>query len=157
MNENVSMFTPETVWTCGAAFLPRAPTVNLSAIQLSIETYHEHTSFFRISRDDNCNVPFPGRIDDARIYNRALTSVEVAYVFSGKPWLNLSRTNDQLTLSWLAPGDGWVLESTNTLPMETGVSWPQVPPPYLTNSGAYFVVVTNTPVAGNRFYRLHKP
>ena len=36
------------------------------------------TSSFRISKDDNGNVPFPGRIDDVRIYNRALTAAEVA-------------------------------------------------------------------------------
>jgi len=41
------------------------------------------SSLFRISKDDNLNVPFAGRIDDARIYNRALTEAEVAYLFAG--------------------------------------------------------------------------
>jgi hypothetical protein len=43
------------------------------------------TSSFRISKDDNGNVPFPGRIDDVRIYNRALTAAEIAYLYAGPP------------------------------------------------------------------------
>jgi len=40
-------------------------------------------SAFRISKDDNSNVPFPGRIDDVRIYNRALSPAEIAYLYAG--------------------------------------------------------------------------
>ena len=41
------------------------------------------TSAFRISKDDNGNVPFPGRIDDVRIYNHALSAAEIAYLYAG--------------------------------------------------------------------------
>ena len=41
------------------------------------------SSTLRISKDDNDNVPFPGRIDDARIYNRALSAAEIAYLYAG--------------------------------------------------------------------------
>src|ERR1019366_7191369 len=41
------------------------------------------SSLFRISKDDNLNVPFPERIDDARIYNRALSAAEIAYLYAG--------------------------------------------------------------------------
>ena len=41
------------------------------------------SSTLRISKDDNDNVPFPGRIDDARIYSRALSGREIAYLYAG--------------------------------------------------------------------------
>ncbi len=41
------------------------------------------SSTLRISKDDNDNVPFPGRIDDARIYNRALSAAEIGYLYAG--------------------------------------------------------------------------
>jgi len=37
-------------------------------------------SALRISKDDNLNGAFAGRIDDARIYNRALSASEVTYI-----------------------------------------------------------------------------
>ena len=46
-------------------------------------TLQNSSSSLRISKDDNLNVPFAGRIDDARIYNRALTAAEVAYLYQG--------------------------------------------------------------------------
>jgi Concanavalin A-like lectin/glucanases superfamily len=113
-------------------------------------------SLFRVSRDDNFNVPFPGRIDDARIYNRALTAVEIAYLYTGIPWLTLTRTNDQITLSWLVSEGGWVLERTNVI-AGASAPWPEVPPPYQTNAGMISVTLTNPPPLGNQFFRLHKP
>jgi hypothetical protein len=41
-------------------------------------TLQNSGSSLRISKDDNLNAPFAGRIDDARIYNRALSAAEVA-------------------------------------------------------------------------------
>ena len=41
------------------------------------------SSTLRISKDDNGNVPFPGRIEDARIYHRALSAAEIAYLYAG--------------------------------------------------------------------------
>jgi hypothetical protein len=40
-------------------------------------------SSLRLSKDDNDNVAFGGRIDDARIYNRALSAAEIAYLYAG--------------------------------------------------------------------------
>jgi hypothetical protein len=39
----------------------------------------------RLNSDDNWNVFFAGRIDDARIYNRALSETEVADLYQGPP------------------------------------------------------------------------
>jgi hypothetical protein len=112
-------------------------------------------SLFRVSKDDNSNVPFPGRIDDARIYGRALSANEIAYVYSGVPRLDIARINDHVMLSWLAPA-GWVLEYTNTL-SATAAAWPTVPLIYPTDGGAMSVTYTNHPATGNQFFRLHKP
>lgn len=111
----------------------------------------------RISSDDNYNVAFAGRIDDPRIYNRALSEREITYVYAGTPALEIARTNDQITVSWRAPSDGWVLEATNVLQPSSGVPWPQVPPPYQTNGGTVFKIITNNSAIGNQFFRLHKP
>jgi hypothetical protein len=46
-------------------------------------TLQNSSSSLRISKDDNLNVPFAGRIDDARIYNRALSASEVTYIYQG--------------------------------------------------------------------------
>jgi hypothetical protein len=119
-------------------------------------TVRHSPSLFRISKDDNSNIPFPGRIDDVRIYSRALTAAEIAYVYSGVPWLNITRTDDQITLYWTAPDDAWLLERTNTLP-NPSLSWPVVPQPHLTNGSTISVTLTNNPPVGNHFFRLHKP
>ena len=77
----------------------------------------------------------------------------------GAPRLTIT-LNSQLStinVSWPAPSDGWVLECTNSLPSVALASWPQVPPPYQTNAGTISVTFTNTPAAGNQFFRLHKP
>ena len=39
----------------------------------------------RLNSDDNENVYFAGRMDDARIYNRALSESEIAFLFNGPP------------------------------------------------------------------------
>ncbi len=46
-------------------------------------TVRHSTSSFRIGLDDNANCPFPGSIDDVRVYNRGLTATEVAYLHAG--------------------------------------------------------------------------
>jgi hypothetical protein len=111
----------------------------------------------RVSSDDNYNVAFAGRIDDARIYNRALSEREIIYVYAGTPTLDIARTNDQITVSWRAPWGNWLLERTNALPAAVGGSWPQVPPPYQTNAGVISVTFPNSPATGSQFFRLHQP
>lgn len=39
----------------------------------------------RLSKDDNDNVAFAGRIDDARVYSRALSESEIAHLYNGPP------------------------------------------------------------------------
>src|SRR5208283_5195941 len=47
--------------------------------------FRKHPSFLfqTYSKDDNLNCPFAGRIDDARIYQRALSAAEIAYLYAG--------------------------------------------------------------------------
>jgi hypothetical protein len=93
-------------------------------------------------------------LDDVRLYNRALSPNEIVYLYSRRPWLNVTRINSQVILSWLAPDEGWALTRTNNLP-SAAVPWPPVPPPYQSN-GSSLQVIEGTP-AGNGFYRLQKP
>jgi len=72
----------------------------------------------------------------------------------GAPFLNVTRSNNAVIVSWPLPAEGWVLEWTNALP-QISVPWPQIPPPYQTN-GANLQFTEPVPV-GNKFYRLHKP
>ena len=51
-------------------------------------TLQDSGSTLRISKDDNLNGPFAGRIDDARIYNRALTKTEISRLALGLPGAN---------------------------------------------------------------------
>ena len=51
-------------------------------------TLQDSGSTLRISKDDNLNGPFAGRIDDARIYNRALTATEIGRLALGLPGAN---------------------------------------------------------------------
>ncbi len=73
----------------------------------------------------------------------------------GAPCLSVTNLGSYILVSWPAPADGWLLERTNVL---TGVAgpWTQVPPPYQTNNGVISANFTNTPPAGNQFFRLHK-
>ena len=107
----------------------------------------------RISMDDNYNVPFPGLIDDARIYSRALSEAEIAYLYSGPPPSLTIRTASPATniVSWPAPAYGWLLEQTSSL-NSTGATWSQVSPPYHTNATDVWVPLTNA--LDRMFYRL---
>jgi hypothetical protein len=81
-------------------------------------------------------------------------SVIAAVQTPGAPCLTLFRTaTNTVVVSWPAPAEGWVLESTNALP---GISapWPQIPPPYQTN-GANRQFTESSPT-GNEFYHLRK-
>ncbi len=83
-----------------------------------------------------------------------------AYLFSLEITPSLSIRLDPhlatITISWSALAEGWVLERTNALPSVAAAIWPRVPPPYQTNAGTISVVLTNNPVTGNQFFRLHK-
>jgi hypothetical protein len=86
--------------------------------------------------------------------NRTLSANDILYLYSRIPWLNITRADQQVVLSWLAPDEGWVLEWTNSIP-PVEAPWPQVLPPYETNGGGLQFI---EPASLNtRFYRLHKP
>ncbi len=69
--------------------------------------------------------------------------------------LTLARTTtNSVVVSWPVPAGGWVLERTNALPWAS-TSWPQLAPPYQTNTTQAWIVVPAP--AGTNFYRLRKP
>jgi hypothetical protein len=114
------------------------------------------SSTLRISKDDNDNVPFPGRIDEARIYNRALSESEIAFLYSGAPKLSVARASPaNIMIFWSPPAVGWVLEQTPELPNGAGV-WSQIATNlYQTNAAQGWITMTN-PI-NSMFYRLHRP
>jgi hypothetical protein len=57
--------------------------VPLKTNVIGAATVAHSTSSFRIGMDDNGNCPFPGSIDDVRVYNRALSQSEIAYLYQG--------------------------------------------------------------------------
>ena len=97
--------------------------------------------------------------------NTGASGAGAAYLFSLEqitppaPSLSTSRNPSlsTLTISWPAPAEGWLLESTNALPSVASSSWPPVPPPYQTNAGTISVTFTNQPATGNQFFRLRQP
>lgn len=72
------------------------------------------------------------------------------------PSLAWDASQSVVTVSWAAPADGWVLESTNVLPSEPVASWPAVTEPYQTNASTISVTFTNISAHADRFVRLHK-
>jgi hypothetical protein len=70
----------------------------------------------------------------------------------GAPLLTVARTEtNTVVVSWPLPADGWVLEWTNRVD-SVSASWPQVSPPYETDSKQARVIVPAP--TGSRFYRL---
>jgi hypothetical protein len=70
----------------------------------------------------------------------------------GAPPLNITRTGNQATVSWLAPASGFVLEQSQNL--NTG-SWSVSSTSLSTNNG---VISATVPAgSGYQFYRLHNP
>jgi hypothetical protein len=73
----------------------------------------------------------------------------------GAPFLTITRTpTNTVCIWWPLPADGWVLEWTNRV-ASVAAPWPQVSPPYQTNSTQAWAVEP-API-GSRYYRLHKP
>jgi hypothetical protein len=63
-------------------------------------------------------------------------------------------TTNTVVVSWPAPAGGWLLERTNALPRTTA-SWPQISPPYQTNTTQAWIVAPSP--TGPNYYRLRKP
>lgn len=72
------------------------------------------------------------------------------------PLMDIARPGNTIVVSWPVSAGDWSLECTNSL-NSLSVPWSLVPPPYQTNGDTISVTFTNTPAAGNRFFRLHKP
>lgn len=129
-------------------------------------TIRNSSSTLRISKDDNLNGPFAGRIDDARIYNRALTAAEIASLCAGpnppvnKPMLKHTPKGDgNLTFEWdTISNQTYHVESASNL---ANPNWQRVGSPPVGG----LIIATNTatsvscPVGPEiqRFYRVVTP
>ncbi|MCX6927899.1 MAG: hypothetical protein NT154_32525, partial [Verrucomicrobia bacterium] len=129
-------------------------------------TIRNSSSTLRISKDDNLNVLFAGRIDDARIYNRALTVAEIASLCAGpnppltRPVLKHTPKGDgKFTFEWDSiSNQTYHVESATNLvnPRWQPVGWQPV---------GDSIIATNTatsisyPIGGEiqRFYRVVTP
>jgi hypothetical protein len=91
---------------------------------------------------------FNGRIDDVRIYNRAITPREIKSLneFGNRPRLAITRSGGNVTISWPASVITYVLECTDVLPATT---WNAV-------SGVMNNSVTLNTGDARKFYRLRK-
>ncbi len=89
-----------------------------------------------------------GALDDVRVYDRAITSLEVrALTYQGlPPTLAIAASNGQVTVSWPLEAVSYELQSSGSL--ATGL-WNNVPG-VTTNS------LTLTPISLPQFYRLHR-
>ena len=70
------------------------------------------------------------------------------------PRLEIHCLNRLVTVSWLRPAEGFLLDETATL-AGSPIPWTQVASPYQTN--ATHISISLTQPTGNRFYRLRKP
>ncbi len=92
-------------------------------------------------------LPWTGLLDDIRLYNRAITSIEIrALTYQGyPPSLSLSWRGGQVTLNWAFEAVSYELQTSASL----GGTWSTVPG-VATNSATL-------PAAGAAsFYRLHR-
>lgn len=73
------------------------------------------------------------------------------------PSIYIARTaTNTIAVSWPTSATGWVLEYTNSI-KAASAPWPQLAPPYSSIGTNFFVTFTNSPAAGNQFFRLFNP
>lgn len=90
---------------------------------------------------------FQGEVDEASLYNRALTPGEIATLAgTAVPQLRFARDGNSLTLSWSAELTGFLLEQTDTLP---GSTWTSV-------AGVVNNQVTVNAGTGHAYFRLRQ-
>jgi len=70
------------------------------------------------------------------------------------PALNVTISDQALTLSWPATAAGWLLQEATNLSGGPTL-WMEIPPPYQSN-GVNFLFV-EPPLSSQKFYRLHEP
>jgi hypothetical protein len=80
--------------------------------------------------------------------------LRIEYTMEPPPALSIAHNDEQITLSWPAPADGWLLERSTRL--DSGI-WTQIPPPYMSGEGNWFVTLPRTGAPAAEFFRLHKP
>jgi hypothetical protein len=73
----------------------------------------------------------------------------------GAPYLWVLHTaTNTVCVWWTLPDTGWKLQATTNL-LSAGSVWAECPPPYQTNATSLYYL--ESPPAGSKFYRLHKP
>ena len=96
---------------------------------------------------------FNGRFDDLMFFNKVLSAVEVQAQFANfAPIITVSESAGQITLSWPAPANGFVLESRTNLANGSWISAGNVP---ATNGGELSVDLPGGDT--QQYFRLHKP
>ena len=94
-----------------------------------------------------CNKMLAGQIDEARLYDRALSATEIANLAAPPSVaLSITRSGESITISWPPEAVGYELQSSKTLP---ATSWDPVP-------GVVNNSVTIANPSENEFYRLRK-
>jgi len=116
-------------------------------------TIVDSPSSLRLNGDDNANLFFAGRIDDARVYNRALTEAEVAYVALRITLVQVGRVGTDFTFLFQTASDlGYTVEHNDDLRTNNWNYYTN-----LTGDGSLrpcLVPLTNTP---QRFFRVRQP
>ena len=163
---------PTNVWLHYAAtYDHNAVTLYLNGVPLKTNvvgaaTVAHSTSSFRIGMDDNGNCPFPGSIDDVRVYSRALSAAEIAHLCAGpnppvtRPVLKYTPKGDgKLTFEWdTINGQMYHVESATSLvnPGWQPVGWQPVGDSIIatnTLTSVSYPIGAQTP----RFYRVVTP
>lgn len=101
---------------------------------------------------------FSGTLDEVCVFNRVLTSAEIATLIAvpadAAPALEAVHAGANVLVRWPATAAGWTLETTAT--PEVAASWTTVAPPYPSTEG--FLTHPVTPGSNaRRFFRLRAP
>ena len=113
-----------------------------------VQNNHEVSVGSRQLSSGAYDLNFIGSIDDVRVYNRAITPREVKALneLGAPPRLNITRSGDNVTISWPASVTGYTLESSDVLPATV---WNAV-------NGVVDNSVTQSAGPGDTFFRLRK-
>jgi hypothetical protein len=106
---------------------------------------------------------FDGTFDEFRIYSGAMSDAEVAASFAGgpdtlpgsvttAPTLKVTHTKNNVILSWIQTGTGFILQATENPGLST--SWQTVPTTQVSVGETNQLALTST--TGKMFYRLKK-
>ena len=115
-----------------------------------VQNSHEVSIGSRQGSAGPYDLNFNGKIDDVRIYNRAVTPREIKALneLGNLPRVTITRSGGNITITWPANVTGYVLESAESIPSTT---WNPV------SSVANNSVTLNAPGEPTKFFRLRKP